>query len=254
MTPTGPLSGRRELAFLALLYIAYSASRVLANDSIGPARGRAVRIWSIEDSMLLDVERNVVSWFVNHDLAGLMAAYYYAAAHYLITAVVLVWLFHRRPSLYPRARQTLVVSTVVALVSYLLAPTAPPRLVGFPDLLAQHADRGWWGEAASAPQGLGWMTNQLAAFPSMHAGWALWVALVVTAATTSRVLRTAGWAHAFVTFIVVVGTGNHWVLDVAAGWAVVFLVWRTIAPTAGEQSGFPRRGRDRKEGASLTEA
>jgi len=30
------------------------------------------------------------------------------------------------------------------------------------------------------------MTNQLAAFPSLHAGWALWVALAITAATASR--------------------------------------------------------------------
>ena len=47
------------------------------------------------------------------------------------------------------------------------------------DLLAVHSAAGWWGGEASAPQGMGWLTNQLAAFPSMHAGWALWVALAV---------------------------------------------------------------------------
>ena len=87
--------------------------------------------------------------------------------------------------------------------------------------MALHAASGWWGEAASAPQGMGWMTNQLAAFPSMHAGWALWVALAISAATANRALRAAGWAHAVITAVVVVGTGNHWLLDVVAGWAVV---------------------------------
>ncbi len=171
----------RELGFIALMYVAYAASRVFADDSLAPARERAMRILSIEDNLFLDVERDVVSWFVSHDVAGLLAAYYYATAHYLVTAVVLLWLYRRRAELYPRARQVLIGSTLVALVGYLLMPTAPPRLVGYADLMAMHAGSGWWGEAASAPQGMGWMTNQLAAFPSMHAGWALWVALAVMA-------------------------------------------------------------------------
>ncbi len=145
---------------------------------------------------------------------------------------MLLWLYRRRQSLYPRVRQTLVGSTLAALVAYLLMPIAPPRLVDSPDLMALHSDRGWWGEAASAPQGLGWMTNQLAAFPSMHAGWALWVALAITTATASRTLRTLGWADAIITVIVVVCTGNHWVLDVFAGWAVVFLIWRATGEPA----------------------
>jgi hypothetical protein len=220
------LDGCRELGFLTLLYAAYAVSRVFANGAIAPAQERALRILSLEEAVFLDVERRMVSWFVDHDGVGLLASYYYASAHYVVTALVLLWLYHRRPSLYPRARQALVVSTLVALVGYLLMPTAPPRLLGFPDLLAHYADQGWWGDAASAPQGLGWMTNQLAAFPSMHAGWALWVALAITAATTSHTLRTMGWAHAIITAVVIVGTGNHWVLDIIAGWAIVYLVWR----------------------------
>lgn len=212
------------------MYVAYAASRVFADDSFAPAHERAMRILSMEGDLLVDVERDLVSWFVDHDMAGVSAAYYYAAAHYLVTAVVLLWLYRRRAALYPRARQVLIASTLVALVAYLLMPTAPPRLVGYPDLMALHADSGWWGEAASAPQGMGWMTNQLAAFPSMHAGWALWVALAVTAATPRLLPRVLGWSHAVITAVVVVGTGNHWLLDIVAGWALVALVWKLTEP------------------------
>lgn len=245
--------GLRELGVIAVLYLAYAASRVFADDSLAPARARAARILDLEGTVRLDFERDVVGWFVDHDVAGLLVAYYYASAHYLLTAAVLVWLFRRRTELYPHARRALVGGTLLALFAYLLMPTAPPRLMAYADLMALHAESGWWGEAASAPQGLGWMTNQLAAFPSMHAGWSLWVALVVAAATTNRMLRAAGWAHAGVTAVVVVGTGNHWLLDVVVGWAVVVLAWRTVSPTAGEQTVLTPRERDLAGGVSLTE-
>ena len=55
-----------------------------------------------------------------------------------------------------------------------MLPTAPPRLFGgYTDVLALTSADGWWGGDASAPKGLGGLTNQLAAFPSLHAGWAL---------------------------------------------------------------------------------
>ena len=62
-------------------------------------------------------------------MPGLLADCYYAIAHYLVTAIVLLWLYRRRAFLYPRARQTLVGRTLVALAGYLLMPTGPPRLV-----------------------------------------------------------------------------------------------------------------------------
>src|SRR5947209_3039422 len=80
---------------------------------------------------------------------------------------------------YSPARWALVVSCVIALACYLLLPTAPPRMTGggYVDILSLHSDIGWWSTDASAPKGMGQLTNELAAFPSLHAGWALWVAL-----------------------------------------------------------------------------
>jgi hypothetical protein len=224
--------GLAELGVLAVVYVGYALSRVLADASFGPARGRAEWLLDVERTVGLDVEQPLNQWLVEHDLLGTLAAFQYAAAHYVVTLAVLVWLLLRRPAAYVPARRALVLATFVALLAYLALPTAPPRLLdGWTDLMALHADVGWWGEAASAPQGMGWLTNQLAAFPSMHAGWALWVALAVQSATRSRAAVALGWAHAVVTAVVVVGTANHWLLDVAAGWAVVGVAWWLVRVT-----------------------
>lgn len=224
-------AGLRELGILALVYVGYAASRVLADDSLAPAVARAVRILDLERTLHLDVEADLNRWFLEHDTIGVAASFHYASAHYLLTLLVVVWLYARHRAAYGPARLALVGATGVALLAYLVMPTAPPRLMdGWTDLLAVHSATGWWGGEASAPQGLGWLTNQLAAFPSMHAGWALWVALAVSHVTRRRAVATLAWAHALVTAVVVVGTGNHWVLDVVAGWAVVLIAWRTVGP------------------------
>ena len=64
---------------------------------------------------------------------------------------------------------------------------APPRMLpGYVDVLATTSVHGWWGSDASAPKGLGGLTNELAAMPSLHVGWALWCAWVVFLCTRSR--------------------------------------------------------------------
>jgi hypothetical protein len=218
------------------VYVAYALSRVLADDSLGPAVDRAVRILDLERALLLDVEGGLNRWFLQHDTIGLAASFYYAGAHYVLTLLVVVWLYCRHRAAYGPARLALVGSTAIALLAYLVMPTAPPRLMqGWTDLLAVHSAVGWWGGEASAPQGLGWLTNQLAAFPSMHAGWALWVALAVWHVSGRSWASGLAWGHAIITAVVVVGTGNHWTLDVVAGWAVVLIAWRTVGPTADVQ-------------------
>jgi len=67
--------------------------------------------------------------------------------------------------------------TLLALVGYWLYPLAPPRLMpggGFVDTV-----RSWgtWGVAASEP--VTSASNQYAAMPSMHVGWALWCGVIV---------------------------------------------------------------------------
>jgi hypothetical protein len=219
-------SAVREIGIIAALYVGYAAARTLADGRLGPAIVRAADIARVERVLHVPGELGLNRLATMHGWLGLAADYWYASAHYVVTAVVLVWLFRRGPGFYLPARRALAVASVVALGFYLTMPTAPPRMLpGFTDVMALHSDIGWWGSDASAPKGLGGMTNELAAFPSMHAGWALWVALAVWSATRSRLVRGAGVAYALTTAVVVVATANHWVVDVVVGQLIVLAVW-----------------------------
>jgi membrane-associated phospholipid phosphatase len=58
--------------------------------------------------------------------------------------------------------------------------------------------------------------------PSLHVGWAVWAAW----ALYPLLNRPGRWiviAYTAGTTIVVVATGNHWILDAAAGAAIVWL-------------------------------
>lgn len=246
-------SGVRELGLVAALYVTYIGSRLLAARDRGPAVRRARLLQHLEASGHLDLEHPVVAFLAAHHGVALLSCYWYSAAHYVVTPAALLWLYRRGSQVYVPARRALLVATVLGLLAYLALPTAPPRMLGeYPDILARHAPAGWWGADASAPRGLGGLTDELAAFPSLHAGWSLWVALVFHRWGRRRVTRLAGWAYAAVTAVVVIGTANHWVLDVLGGWLVVVLgrVVASRAPVAtlrhrpaGQEPALERRRR-----------
>ena len=235
--------GAIELAFLSVLYVGYSASRLLASNDFAPARGRALDVLAFEKSWRIDAESWLNDKFVQYDWLGLFGSYWYATTHYIVTAVVLVWIYRRSASEYVTARRALVFSTIMGLSFYLVMPTAPPRMISgvYVDVLSLHSAAGWWGADASAPKGLGGMTNELAAFPSLHAGWALWVAIVLIRANVHRIVQVLGLAYAAIMTIVIVGTGNHWVLDAVVGWLVVLaafggvIAWERRSPVVAHE-------------------
>lgn len=224
-----PGRGLRELILVAVLYVAYSASRLLADGDVPSAVAHALRIEHLERTLGLHWEPWLNGLFTHHHVLALVSSYWYASAHYVVTVAVLIAIFYARPSLYRDLRNALVLATGIALAFYLLTPTAPPRMLPtFHDILASTSAQGWWGADASAPRGLGTLTNELAAFPSMHAGWALWVRLAVYRTTRSRPARAAASIYALGTAVVVIGTANHWVLDVVAGWIIIAVTYAVL--------------------------
>ncbi|QDY76872.1 phosphatase PAP2 family protein [Streptomyces qinzhouensis] len=214
-----------ELALLALVYVAYSAGRLLARGDVSTAVDNGLAILRAERLVSLDFETPLNRLFTEHAAIGVPADFVYASLHYLVTPAILVWLFRRRPLQYRAARTWLMVSTLLGLVGFILMPTCPPRLLeagqGFVDTMAQYSSYGWWGAEASAPRGMGGFTNQYAAMPSLHVGWALWCGVLLWRYGRTPLMRTLAVAYPLVTVIVVMGTANHYFLDAAAGAAVM---------------------------------
>ncbi|PJE94104.1 hypothetical protein CUT44_27770 [Streptomyces carminius] len=217
-----------ELPLLAAVYAAYSAGRLLARGDVSTAVGNGLAILRFEEWLWLDVERPLNRLFTDNAWLGIPADFFYAALHYLVTPALLVWVYRRRSAHYRRMRTWLLVSTLIGLVGFTLLPTCPPRLLaaghGFVDTMAQYGHYGWWGGEASAPRGLGGLTNQYAAMPSLHVGWSLWCGVVLWQLAGRRGwVRAVAVGYPLLTTVVVMGTANHYLLDAVAGAAVMGL-------------------------------
>jgi PAP2 superfamily protein len=227
---TNTLRGRtaaagRELGLIAAGYVIYTLARLLADKDQLAAMGHAAAMVPVEKAFGIAWEPAWNALLAAHQLPSVIASYWYATLHYLVTPIVLLLLWKYRPESYSRARTALVVATGLALAVYISFPVAPPRLMGggYIDVLADTSHWGWWGADASAPRGLGGSTNELAAMPSMHVGWAVWSAWGIGLLLKSNRLRWLAWLYPIGTSIVVVATGNHWTLDVLGGAALVVL-------------------------------
>ncbi len=214
---------RIEVLLLTALYAGYAAARTLVDQAPAQALRNGRAVLHVERLLGLDVERAAIDWLVQWTWLSVSASYAYAALHYVITLAVLVWLYVRHPPHYRLARSVLVATTSLALICYWALPTAPPRLLSdeYVDVLAATAPWGWWGAAASAPRGLASLTNQYAALPSMHVGWALWAGAAVALLAPRQPVRLVAAGYPLLVSVVVVVTGNHYVLDAVAGAVAV---------------------------------
>jgi hypothetical protein len=232
-----------ELGLLVFLYAGYIAARAAMGVHIGAARLRGQQILDVEAWSHVDVERPLNALLTSVPPLGLLFAYLYATLHYVVTPAVLVWIALRRRDGYRPARNALLAATAIALVGYWLLPTAPPRLLGtgFTDTMATFSGVGWWGQAASAPRGMEALSNQYAALPSLHVGWAMWVAICLRRHSRSPLLRRWVWTYPALMAVVVMATANHYLLDALAGIACACMgTW--LAVNAGRLRPAPRRG------------
>jgi hypothetical protein len=208
----------REAALVLALYAFWRVVMALRSTRLdeGLAHGRTV--YDVERFLHIGNEADMARWLVAHPFWANAANTFYAVVHVPALIAFLVWLFFRHRDQYPRMRNTVAALTGICLVVHWF-PVAPPRMFpnfGFVDVARQ------FGQSVYGPVGQG-ISNQVSALPSLHAGWALIVALGVLLASTSR-WRWLVLAHPVLTIVVIAATANHWWLDSVASAGVLAVV------------------------------
>lgn len=216
----------REAAILLVVYVLYGQVRNLVEGRVSTAEAFASWLLSVERSWGIDIELGMNQWVAAREPVAVTMNYYYAVLHMLVPITVLVWLWRRHPTAYPLARTALVVGSLIALLGYWLLPLAPPRLL--PEL--GYIDTFWhydtWGSLSDPT--LARFSNQYAAMPSLHVGWALWAGVTLAVVSRRWWGLTIGLVYPTTTILVVVGTANHFILD-AAGSLVVMAAGTALA-------------------------
>ncbi|WP_327004009.1 phosphatase PAP2 family protein [Dactylosporangium sp. NBC_01737] len=198
-----------ELLLVVGLFLAYKMGRLLVDGRVGQAYENAKLVWHTERALWLPDEVDLQHLLLASDAVIRSANVYYAVVHFPATVAFLLFMYIFRPAHYLRFRRILAWLTAAGLVMHFAFPLAPPRMlagIGMVDTAAK------FGPSVYGPPQTDTLSNQYAAMPSLHVGWALVVACGLIVATRSR-WRWLWLAHPVITTVVVVGTANHYWLD-----------------------------------------
>jgi len=228
-----------EVLAVCLLYALYDSGRGLAVSRAATAIRDAQLVARVERELHVFVEPEVQRALAHAHWLTTFFGIGYASFQLGITGLVLLWLYWWHPNVFPRVRTLLIVTSLLALVGFVLFPAAPPRLagVGISDTL--HIAR------ATAESGvLAFLYNPYAAVPSLHESYAVIAGGSVALFAGRRLVRAIGVLYPLYTAVEVVATGNHFLFDIATGAAAVGVALLLTIPLASV-------GADRRIGRTL---
>lgn len=203
------------VAVLGAIGIATYAARARdAADVVSAAQRNAALVRSLEAWLGLEP---VMSWGaqLGAGRSGSVAAVIYSIGYWPFLLAGLAISLRSERTLFQRTILSVAVSGLVGLTVMAWFPVAPPRLLGELDVIAKHQM-----SAFAHPDGL---INPYAAMPSFHIAWSLISALAIGAAVPRA--RRIALAYPAVMSVVVIITGNHYVLDLIAGALIAVAAW-----------------------------
>jgi hypothetical protein len=207
---------------LSVGFVAFLALTSLSRASIGDKYAAAVRnaqdVVGLEARLGLDVVMPLNQWLAGQGWLATVAGYHYAAMYAVTSIAVLAFLYLRHPPIYRWGRRSCLLLNLLAAITFVLYPVAPPRLnpdLAIVDTVERQHIWGTWGSP------VGESVNQLAALPSLHFALVVWVLVMLMISTRSTVLITLAAIDVVLTAVVVVATGNHYPLDLVAGALLV---------------------------------
>ena len=195
----------------------YELSRHLIEPNWGAATANAQRVFDLERWAGFAWEQSLQKLFLEvPDLVQAMNIFYFVG-HFILTGVFFTWLYFRSRDGFGSFRNGFIVATAIALVIHWKFPTAPPRLtdLGIEDTLSKLSNIDIGSQTSSS------YSNPVAAVPSLHAGWAVGVAIGVWRYVSNRPIRMLAALYPLAVILTIVVTGNHFIFDAVAGILVM---------------------------------
>jgi hypothetical protein len=243
----------KEIIIILVVNGVYESIRNFTSSTPAKAYANALRIIDWQKTLGIWHEYGIQQWALNSTTAIIVANYFYGSVYLGATIAGLVFLYRVHPDDYPLWRNTLVIGTMLGLIGFATFPLMPPRLLdtvadgigngnvfGFVDTLVKYPT--FWSFDSQAMKTI---SNQFAAMPSLHCGWAFWGFAVFYSRVRSGWARALAALYPIATITVVVVTANHFFLDAVGGLAI-FVAGYWIARA------FTRSGRGVPIASTLT--
>lgn len=215
MEPHAPHLSRlvaREVLIALGAVVVYFGVRGLTEGQADLAKENAGSVIDVESWLGVFREAQLQDLFlVTHGMVTLFN-WIYIWGHWPVIGTTAVWLVLTQPGHYRLFRNGFLISGAVGLLIFATFPVAPPRLldVGIADTVTQHSDS---YRVLQPPA----FVNQYAAMPSLHFGWNLLIGIALFAYGRSPLVKALGILSPMAMASAVVLTGNHFILDAAAG-------------------------------------
>ncbi|MDT2004447.1 inositol phosphorylceramide synthase [Rhodococcus opacus] len=149
-------------------------------------------------------------------------------SHFIVPWVVAAVFYVYSRSVWSAYMRRVLLLSYLGLVTYILLPSVPPWLAAEGDVISGSVGRvaGFGFGVVPTDVSTRWLeaqSNPVAALPSLHAGFALLVAVALWPFAKNVWLRALLAAYPLAMAFVLVYGGEHYVVDVVAGWAYVGL-------------------------------
>jgi hypothetical protein len=214
--PHGWLDVLRQVSLFASAYFAYRLVRGLVEHNANVAFAHAKDLISLERTLHLFVEPSVQAWASGSHAVMLAASWLYVNAQTSVTIGALLYLYLRHNRSFYFVRNMFMIAMAIALVGYIVFPTAPPRFMpewGFIDSVSDFTGVHVSHQSASANA----LFNPYAAVPSMHVAFALMIGWPLSRLVRRRVVRVLWILYPFLMTFVIVATANHFIVDALLG-------------------------------------
>lgn len=225
LAATAPRGGRDVVVQFSLmygLYYLYRITRALAQGRDDVAFANADAVIRAERALGLYWEPWLQARFSSVEPLMASMIWFYREAHLRVMIACLAWVFMRRRDVWPLFRNWFLALNLIGLIFYAVMPTAPPRMLstsGVVDMAYLYRDDVAFATAPSV------FANPYAAMPSLHFGYALFVAVCLYALARPLWLRRAAFVYPMLCLLAIVVTGNHFILDAVGGALAVLAAW-----------------------------